>query len=74
MNRHELIALVERILAGDAPTEEEHDRLIELFEKNVPRPGASDLIFWPEHAIGESRDLTAEEVVDIALSYRPIAL
>jgi hypothetical protein len=31
VNRDELIALVERIIAGDAPTEEEHDRLIELF-------------------------------------------
>jgi hypothetical protein len=32
------------------------------------------LIFWPEHAIGEQRELSAEEVVDLALSYKPIAL
>jgi len=61
-------------MVGDAPTEEEHDRLIELFERNVPRPGASDLIFWPERVVGEQRELSAEEVVDIALSYKPIAL
>jgi hypothetical protein len=40
----------------------------------VPRPDASDLIFWPEHATGERRELTAEEVVDLALSYEGIAL
>jgi hypothetical protein len=55
-------------------TEDEHDALIELFEANVPRPGATDLIYRPEHAIGEDRELSAEEVVDIALAYEPIGL
>jgi hypothetical protein len=74
VDREELITLVQRIMAGEAKTEEEDDRLVELFEANVPRPGASDLIFWPEHALGERRQLTAEEVVDLALSYKRIPM
>ncbi|HEY4348115.1 MAG TPA: bacteriocin immunity protein [Gaiellaceae bacterium] len=74
MTHAELVDLVRRIMAGEGDTEEEGDALVELFEANVPRPGASDLIFWPEHAIGEPRELTPEEVVDTALSYKPIPL
>ena len=61
-------------MAAEGETEEEADVLVARFEANVPRPGASDLIFWPEHAIGERRELTPEQVVDIALSYKPIHL
>ena len=77
LSRDELIELVERITRGEGATEDEADRLIERFESNVPRPDASDLIFWPEQALGADypgRELTAAEVVDIALGYRPIAL
>jgi Colicin immunity protein / pyocin immunity protein len=73
LSREELIVLVRRIMAVDAESEAEHDRLIELFEANVPRPRASDLIFWPEYAAGEQRKLSAAEVVDLALSYKPMA-
>lgn len=48
-------------------TEEEIDEMIKLLEKNVPDPGVSDLIFW-----GEER--TPQEIVEIALSYKPILL
>jgi len=74
MTRDELIDLVRRIMAAEGDTKEEADALIELFEAHVPRPGASDLIFWPEHATGERRELTPEEVVDIALEYKPTSL
>jgi hypothetical protein len=74
VTRYELIDLVRRIIAAEGETEEEDDALMALFEANVPRPNASDLIYWPEHAIGERRELTPEEVVDIALSYKPIQL
>jgi hypothetical protein len=74
VDREDLISLVRRIMAGEANTEAEDDRLVELFEANVPRPGASDLIFWPEHANGQRRELTAEEIVDLALSYKPTPL
>jgi hypothetical protein len=61
-------------MAAEGETEEEADALIARFEANVPRPDASDLIFWPEHAIGERRELTPEEVVDMALRYKPVPL
>lgn len=66
MSREELIVLVDRIMKCDG-TEEEIDEMIELLEKNVPDPEVSDLIFW-----GKSR--TPQEIVDTALSYKPIIL
>ncbi|MFD0713195.1 hypothetical protein [Paenibacillus sp. GCM10027626] len=49
-------------------TEEEIDRMIELLEQSVPHPEVSDLIFWNEI------ELTPEQVVEKALSYKPIQL
>lgn len=77
MTRDDLIGLVERIMRAEGETEEGVDALIELFESSVSRPEASDLIFWPEQALGPAhrgRELTAAEVVDIAMAYRAIAL
>ncbi len=37
-------------------------------EKLLPHPGVSDLIFYPK------REMTAEEIVDEALAYKPIIL
>ena len=68
-----MIDLVRRIMEADAASEAEHDALIDRFEASVPRPGASALIFWPEQE-GFDRELTPEEVVDVALAYRPIEL
>jgi hypothetical protein len=66
ITRDELVEIVRRILAD--PTD---DWYIEAFECNTVLPGASDLIFHPPP---ELRDATAEEIVDTALAYRPIAL
>jgi hypothetical protein len=66
VTRDELIEIVRRILAD--PTD---DWYIEAFERNTVMPGASGLIFHPPP---ELRDATAEEIVDAALAYRPIAL
>lgn len=77
LSRDELIDLVERIMRAEGDTEEEADRLVELFAASVPHPCASDLIFWPKLELGDDypgRELAAAEVVDLALSYRPIAL
>ncbi len=65
MDKKELIDLVDRIKECDG-TEEEIDELIDLLEKNVPDPNVGDLIFY--------RELSSEEIVDIALSYIPIQL
>ena len=75
LTREELIDVVERIMNVDG-SEEEIDRLIDLFQSNVLDPEATNLIFWPaEHPRNpEGRELTAAEVVDIALQYRPILL
>lgn len=66
ITREELVEIVRRILAD--PTD---DWYIEAFECNTVMPGASGLIFHPPPKL---RDATAEEIVDAALVYRPIAL
>lgn len=66
MTKEQLIKLVKELYNPKGKTEEEENRLLSLLEKNVPHPNVSDLIYW--------EDLTPEEVVDIALSYKPIQL
>ena len=65
MDRTELIDLVSKIIKCEG-TEEEIDNMILLLEENVVYPDISDLIFYDEKS--------AEEIVDIALSYKPIQL
>ena len=77
LSRDELIVLVSRIIHWDTDDEDEQDRLVHLFDDSVTHPGASDLIFWPEHVLGpdaKGRELTPEQVVDIALAYKAIEL
>ncbi|MFD1434309.1 bacteriocin immunity protein [Kroppenstedtia eburnea] len=64
MTREELVQLVKKILDPDSYSEEELEEMVYLFNKSVPNPAGSDLIFW------DHRDLTAEEVVDEALNYK----
>lgn len=66
MTREELIDLVKDIMNVKGKTEEQINALIDVLEKNVPHPAVSDLIYYD--------DLTAEEIVDKALSYKPIQL
>lgn len=66
-SKEELVELVEKIM-NDAGTEEEIDAMIDELRKHVPHPSVSDLIFWPEE------ELTAEEIVELALAYQPIVL
>lgn len=65
MDRKELIDLVSKIKNCEG-TEEEIDNMIVLLEENVIYPDISDLIFYNEKS--------AEEIVDIALAYKPIKL
>jgi hypothetical protein len=65
ITRAELVEIVRHILAD--PTD---DWYIEAFERNTVMPGASELIFYPPP---ELQDATAEEIVDAALAYHPIA-
>lgn len=65
MNREELISLVEKIMKCE-DSEGEEDELLKLLEENVLDPRISSYIYYEEN--------TPEEVVDKALSYKPIIL
>ena len=67
ITREELAEIVRRIIAAGPDT----DHYVELFEANVPHPRASGLIFWPPDELWNA---SAEQIVDAALAYRPIAL
>ena len=62
----ELLQLVKKICKGEYSTEEERDAMVELFERSVPDPEAADLIFH------HKSELTPEEIVEKALSYKPL--
>lgn len=66
LTREELIELTEKIM-NCCGSEKEIDDMIMILEKNVPHPEVSDLIFW-------GNNKTADEIVDIALNYKPIIL
>lgn len=64
--------LVTYLMSADG-TDEEQDAAFKELEARVPHPRVSDLIFWPGLE-GFDRELTPDEVVDVALAYRPIEL
>lgn len=66
-SRDELIRLVQQIMDAGLP-EREHDALLKRLKQSVLHPRVSDLIYYSDP------ELAAEEVVDHALAYRPIAL
>ncbi|MGQ4389578.1 bacteriocin immunity protein [Streptomyces sp. SAS_270] len=65
--RAELIQMVQQLIDATLP-EDEEDALVEELKKSVLHPRVTDLIYYSDP------ELTAEEVVDQALSYRPIEL
>lgn len=69
LTRTELIALVEQI-STPGPDDDELAELLELLEANVPHPTPSELIFYGPGG----REMSAAEVVDTALAYKPIIL
>lgn len=73
MDRSDLISLVERLRTGGVgQSEEAESRDLEVFERNVPHPQASGLIFyWNDWFNSEP---TSEAIVDAALAYKPIEL
>jgi len=66
---NDLIQLVRKIIAAEG-SEEEIDNMLDILERSVPDPYVSDLIFYPP----EGKDLSPEEIVERALSYKPIQL
>jgi hypothetical protein len=78
MTRNELIELGCKIVNFEG-TDEGHTKLLLLFDRNVPHPKGSTLFFYPEDYNFRRDNIlqynpTVEEVVDRALSYKPIAL
>ncbi|MFG3496856.1 hypothetical protein [Streptomyces sp. NPDC047928] len=67
ITRDELVEIVRRILAGDP----EIDYYLVLLQANVLHPAVTGLIFHPPDGL---QNAAAEEIVDEALKYRPIAL
>lgn len=70
--REELVRLVAYLMSGEG-TEAEQEAALRALETRVQHPRVSGLIFWPSRE-GFDRELTPEEVVDQALSYRAIEL
>ncbi|KPI31507.1 hypothetical protein OV450_7160 [Actinobacteria bacterium OV450] len=67
ITRDELVEIVRRLLLADP----ESDHYLRLLEANVSHPRVSDLVFHPSYNL---RGASAEQIVDEALTYRPIAL
>ncbi|SDP70425.1 Colicin immunity protein / pyocin immunity protein [Streptomyces sp. cf386] len=71
MGRAEAVALVQRIMDADYASDDEVDGWLDRLDRALACPSGyvGDLIFWPPE-----RELSADEVVDQALAYRPIPL
>jgi hypothetical protein len=71
MSRAEAVVLVQRIMDANYASDDEVDGWLDRLDRalSCPTGHVSDLIFWPPE-----RELSADEVVDQALAYRPVAL
>ncbi|AMV38087.1 bacteriocin immunity protein [Planctomyces sp. SH-PL62] len=71
LTREELIAIVQRLLAGEETSEAEQDARLEILNEHFEHPAPSDLLFWPDDVPGFGKESpTAEEIVDFGLSYQ----
>jgi hypothetical protein len=71
MSRADAVVLVQRIMEADYTSDDEVDVWLDRLDSALACPSGhvSGLIFWPPE-----RELSADEVVDQALAYQPIAL
>lgn len=67
LTRGQLIDLVRKIMNSEG-TEEQIDEWEKELRRNVPHPDVSGLIFYPQVP------MTPEEIVEVALGYKPIQL
>ncbi len=75
ITRSELVELARRLMEAEG-SEHDIDFWLDMLALNIPDPRVSDLIFWPGEYLGDgdnSRELSAEQVVDIALSRSTVA-
>ena len=78
MTRDELIELGKKIVNCEG-TEQEIDKMIQLFDNYVPHPNGANLFYYPEKYNARTFDISTykpiiEEVVDKCLNYKPIIL
>jgi uncharacterized protein YlzI (FlbEa/FlbD family) len=78
MTREELIELGKKIVNCEG-TEEEIDKMYEVFSINVAHPNGANLFFYPENYNARKDNISeynpsVEEVVDKCLAYKPIIL
>ena len=60
ISKKDFLKLVERICDPKAGTEEEDSEYIDIFNKIVPHPAKSDLIFWSPEGIDTPEDIVNE--------------
>ncbi|RRR72241.1 MAG: hypothetical protein EI684_10370 [Candidatus Viridilinea halotolerans] len=72
LNKSELIELVDKLLQAEG-SEEEEAQWLELIKRNVSDPNVIGLIYW-SNQYGLSEEPSAKEIVEKAISYKPIAL
>lgn len=68
MTKKELVELAEKIINAEGNEQEVIDNML-LFQNSVPDPNAGDYLTQVEYD-----NLTVEEIVEKALSYKPIQL
>ena len=73
ITREELIELV-RTVGSAEYKEHEIDYWLRVLEVNLPNAPISDLIFWPDEALGAdagSDELSPQQIVELALTRWP---
>lgn len=68
LGRAELVDLVRRIQEGKAASEAQEEAWLAELARNVAHPRVVDLVLLGDPELGD--ELTAEQVVDLALAYR----
>lgn len=66
LSKSEIIKIVSKLYYGEDESEEECSELIDVLEQNISDPNLYDYIFSGKY------NLTPEEIVEKALSYKPI--
>jgi hypothetical protein len=76
LSRDELVEVARRWMPTSAQYDERNEQWwLALFDSNVPHPAGHGLAYHPpDETPASAWDPTPEEVVELALSYRPIQL
>ncbi len=66
--KEDIINLIQKIKDDNFNSEKESDQAIILLEQSVIDPNVTEIIFWSKE------EMTAEEIYEKAISYKPIVL